>query len=65
VYAIEPCKNKCKFIELMAKLNILGNVVVINVGLANIQHRYTKNTNNSFGGGTTWSESNNLSNDYI
>uniref|UniRef100_A0A6C0EMU0 Uncharacterized protein n=1 Tax=viral metagenome TaxID=1070528 RepID=A0A6C0EMU0_9ZZZZ len=49
----------------MAKLNILGNVVVINVGLANIQHRYTKNTNNSFGGGTTWSESNNLSNDYI
>ena len=31
VYAIEPCKNKCKFIELMAKLNNLGNIVVINV----------------------------------
>jgi len=58
VYAIDPSKNKCEFMEKIIHLNKVKNIIVINVGLSDKESYYgptfkekDKNT-----GGTEWYE---------
>lgn len=46
VYAIDPSKYKCDFIEYMKKINNLDNLIVLNYGLSdkdNIEYTYSSN----------------------
>lgn len=58
VYAIDPSKDKCEFMEKIIQLNNVKNIIVINVGLSNKESYYgpdmIKNEKNT--GGTEWYE---------
>jgi FkbM family methyltransferase len=40
VYAIDPSKYKCEFIEFIKNKNNLNNLIVINYGLSNVNNEY-------------------------
>ena len=66
VYAIDPSKNKCEFIKLMAKQNNLTNIVVINAGLSDIKTTYKANVVQGLNGGATvWSVNKDIQNECI
>ena len=52
VYAIDPSKFKCEFIEFIKQKNNLNNLVVLNYGLSNVNNTYKSkmNDNNNTGG---------------
>ena len=55
IYAIDPSKHKCDFIELIKNKNKLNNINVLNYGLSNINSTYNSipfNGHNT--GGTNW-----------
>jgi FkbM family methyltransferase len=45
VYAIDPSKFKCDFIEFIKKKNNLNNLVVLNYGLSNVNNTYKSKMN--------------------
>ena len=52
VYAIDPSKFKCKFIEFIKNKNNLNNLIVLNYGLSNVNNEYKtlKQSGNNTGG---------------
>lgn len=53
VYAIEPEKYKCDFIEKIKELNELHNLIVINTGLSDKEGSYKKKPSKSVNTGAT------------
>ena len=53
VYAIEPEKYKCDFIEQIKELNGLKNLIVINTGLSDKEGSYKKKPSKSVNTGAT------------
>ena len=72
VYAIDPSKFKCDFINFIKQKNNLNNLVVLNYGLSNVNNTYkSKMNDNNNTGGWEWvldntnadSNANNANND--
>jgi FkbM family methyltransferase len=61
VYAIEPSKYKCNFIEYIKKKNGLDNLKVLNYGLSNVNQNYkTDMQTGDNTGGWNWAKSNEI-----
>jgi FkbM family methyltransferase len=58
VYAIDPTKEKCEYMEYVAKINNIKNIRVLNFGLSDQEEFYDKNSfqviNDGNTGATQW-----------
>jgi FkbM family methyltransferase len=61
IYAIDPSRDKCDFIERMALINSLSNITVIHTGLTDVEKVMSANCGVGNTGGCRWTNDSTLS----